>query len=345
MVSQSILTLRSPFTLINRLMKNLLYIHKISVVLLVTIAFLFSCEEERYEPATITFYPTLNATGTEPAIGVAGSPLTVTLKTSRRLIEDSQVNIRIEGNGVGYGNSYTTNPPQLEPGIVTLTIPKGEVNASFTFIPRNDQLFVPTNYQYKLIIDQTSNEIRSIGQKYFNLTVEDNTRAFFDENFNVCPGTKFTEQIVTGGSTWGCSTFGYPNETTSCREANAFGKGGTTPCNTYLVMSTPINGNDYSTLYISSLVYSRFTGSGEIKFVYSSNYSGSGNPEATGVTWTELNQINTNLPAAGTQVWKPVAHLIENVPTGNIYIGIQHKGGVTTSSSSWRIDNFEIKGF
>lgn len=325
-------------------MKNLLYIHKISVALLAVIAFLFSCEEERYEPATITFYPTLNAKSLEPEVGVAGSPVTVTLKTSRRLIEDSQVNIRIEGNGVGYGNSYTTNPPQLEPGIVTITIPKGQVDASFTFTPRNDQLFVPTNYQYKFTIDQTSNEIRSTGQKYFNLEVEDNTRAFFEEDFNTCPGTKFTEQIVTGGSTWGCSAFGYPNETTSCREANAFGKGGTQPSNTYLVMSSPVNGNDYSSLYISALVYSRFTGSGGIKFVYSANYSGTGNPEADGVTWTELSVINADIPAAGTQIWKPVAQFIEEVPNSNIYIGIQHKGGVTTSSSSWRIENFEIKG-
>jgi hypothetical protein len=327
-------------------MKNLLYTNRFVVCSLIVFAFLFSCEEERYEAATITFYPTFNATGVEPAVGVAGSPTTVTLKTSRRLIEDSQVNIRIEGNGVGYGSSYTTNPPQLEPGVVTLTIPKGEVQASFTFIPRNDQLFVPTNYQYTFTIDQTSNEIRSIGQKHFNLVVEDNTQAFFSENFNVCPGTKFTERLVAGSvSTWGCSTFGYPSETTSTREANAFGKGGTTACNSYLVMSAPIDGNNYSTLYISALVYSRFTGSGEIKFVYSSNYSGTGDPEAAGVTWTELSEINTNLPAAGTQVWKPLAHSLNDVPASDIYIAIQHKGGVTTSSSSWRIENFEIKGF
>lgn len=324
-------------------MKNLLYIHRISIALLVALAFLFSCEEDN-EPATVTFYPTLNAKGLEPDVDAAGSPITVTLKTSRRMLKDSYVNIRIEGNGAGYGNSYTTNPPQLEPGVVTLMVPKGQVQASFDFIPKNDDFFVPTGYKYDLIIDQTNNEIRSIGQNRFKVEVEDFTRAFFEENFNTCPGTKFVEEVVAGPSTWGCSSFGYPNETTSTREANAFGKGSTTPCNTYLVMDQPVNGNNYNMLYISALVYSRFTGSGGIKFVYSTTYTGTGNPEAAGVTWSELTSINSLLPAAGTQVWKPVSQSITDVPNANIYIAIQHQGGVTTSSSSWRIENFEIKG-
>lgn len=66
--------------------------------------------------------------------------------------------------------------------------------------------------------------------------------------------------------------------------------------------------------------------------------------ECLGVVWNELSEINANLPAAGTQVWKPVAQFVQPVPASNIYIAIQHKDGVTTSSSSWRIENFEIKG-
>lgn len=325
-------------------MKNLLYLYRISIVLIITLAFLFSCEEDN-EPATVTFYPSLNGKGIEPDLNATGTPITVMLKTSRRMLEDSRVNVRIEGNGAGYGNSYTTNPPQLEPGIITVLIPRGETQASFDFVPKNDDLFIPTGYKYNFIIDQTSNEIRSIGQKRFKVEVEDNTQAFFSENFNVCPGTKFVEEVVTGVSTWGCSAFGYPNETTSTREANAFGKGGTTGSNTYLIMDQPVDGTEYSgMLYISALVYSRFTGSGGIKFVYSTNYSGTGNPEADGVTWTELTEINSELPGAGTQVWKPVDQTISDVPPANIYIAIHHEGGVTTSSSSWRIENFEIKG-
>jgi hypothetical protein len=308
-------------------------------------AFLFSCEED-YEPATITFYPSLNAAGVEPDEAAAGLPLTVVLRTSRVLAEESKVNIRIEGNGAGYGNSYTTFPPQLEPGLVTLTVPRGENEVSFTFTPKNDGVFIPTDYQYTFTIDEIDNEIKSIGQKHFNMVVTDNTEAFFFDAFSSCPGTNFTERIASGVSTWGCSGFGYPDEASSnmCREANAFNKGGTGASNTYLVMTTPIDGTQYDFLYISAQVYSRFTGAGGIKFVYSTNYSGTGDPEADGVTWTEFSEINAALPAAGSQDWKGVAQLLENVGDDPVYIAIQHAGGTTGSSSSWRIDDFSIKG-
>lgn len=316
-----------------------------SIVSLIVFSFLVSCEEV-YDPATISFYPILNAAGVEPDQDVAGLPLTVVLRTSRVLLEDSKVNIRIEGNGPGYGSSYTTFPPQLEPGVVTLTVPRGEVETSFTFTPKNDGEFTPIDYRYTFTIDEIDNEIKSIGQKYFNMLVTDNTAAFLFEDFSACPGTNFTERIATGVSTWGCSGFGYPDDaqTNMCREANAFNKGGTTASNSYLVITNPVHGTEYNNLYISAQVYSRFTGAGGIKFVYSTNYSGTGNPEADGVTWTELSKINAALPAAGTQSWKGVAELLEDIGDEDVYIAIRHAGGTTASSSSWRIDDFSIKG-
>lgn len=306
---------------------------------------LWGCEE-KYEPATVTFYPALEAISAEPEESLAGTAYPVRLKTSRVMIEDSQINIRIIGNGAGYGFSYTTDPPQLEPGIVTITVPYGAADASFIFTPKNDGLFVPTNYQYTFTIEETSNVINSIGQKVFKMTVTDNTAPFFSESFDVCPDVNFVEHVVTGVSTWGCQGFGYPDElsTNRCREANAFGKGGSTGCNTYLVLSDAIDGSQYNSLFINAQVYSRFTGNGLIEFVYSTNYSGTGNPEATGVTWVSLQNINTNLPAPGSQVWKEVGELISNLPDAPIYVAIRHVGGNTTSSSSWRIDNFNLKG-
>lgn len=316
-----------------------------SIASLVVLALLFSCEED-YEPATITFYPSLNAQAVEPGEGETGSPQTIMLRTSRVLAEDSKVNIRIMGNGSGYGFSYETFPPQLEPGIVTLTIPRGEVSASFRFIPKNDGEFVPEDYQYTFTIDEMNHEIRSVGNKHFSMNVTDNTTAFVFEDFATCPGTNFTERIASGPSTWGCSGFGYPDEaqTNMCREANAFNKGGTEASNSYLVLTTPVDGALYNNLYISAQVYSRFTGAGGIKFVYSTNYSGTGNPEADGVTWTELTEINSELPAAGSQEWTAVAELVKDIGDEPVYIAIQHAGGTNASSSSWRIDDFSIKG-
>lgn len=321
------------------------YIQTYCIASLLMLTFLFSCDEEENEPATITFYPALAATGTEPDEGVSGSSLTVVLRSSRVLAEDSKVNIRIEGNGAGYGNSYTTYPPQLEPGIVTLTIPQGEVQTSFTFTPKNDGVFIPTDYQYTFSIDAVDNKIRSIGQKKFSMSVTDNTAAFVMEDFSSCPGS-FTEHIVSGPSTWSCSGYGNPDEAqgNNCIEANAYGDGGTTGCNTYLILTNPIDGSLYSNLYISAYVYSRYTGNGGISFVYSTNYSGSGDPEASGVTWTELEEMNAGIPAAASQTWTGVSTFLENVGDDPVYIAIHHSGGTTASSSNWRIDDFSIKG-
>lgn len=311
----------------------------------VLMSFLFSCDSEDFEPATITFYPTLATEVDEPAGDVIGQNVTITLRTSRVLIEDSQVNIRIEGNGAGYGNSYTTDPPQLQPGIVTLTIPRGEASATFTFTPKNDDIFVPTDYHYTFTLVESSNAIKSFGQKQFALKVKDSTVPFFLEEFPTCPGTKFTERIGGGSgvSTWGCSGFGYPDEAQAnmCREANAYNKGGSGACNTYLV-SQVIDGTQYNEIYINAFVYSRFAGNGGISFKYSTNYDGTGNPDEA--TWINLDEINRNLPVAGSQVWKSVGQMIYNLPDGPVYIAVHHQGGSTTSSSSWRIDNVSIKG-
>jgi hypothetical protein len=126
-------------------------------------------------------------------------------------------------------------------------------------------------------------------------------------------------------------------------EANSFNKGNATGCNTYLVVNTVIDGSAYENLYISTDVYSRFTGNGGIAFVYSTNYSGTGNPEADGVVWTEIEDLNKGIPAAGTQKWTNTTALIPS-PGGPMYIAVHHYGGTTASSSSWRIDNFSVKG-
>jgi hypothetical protein len=317
---------------------------KIYSITAALILFFFSCEED-YQQVTLTFYPTLEGVSVEPAIDAAGSPSVVKLRTSRVLAEDSKVNIRIAGNGAGYGNSYTTSPPQLQPGIITLTIPRGEVETQFTFTPKNDNVFIPTDYQYTFSIEATNADIKSVGQGNFKMTVTDNTAGFIDEKFAACPSALFSERVVDGPNTWACSGFGSPDEAqaNSCMEANSFNKGNATGCNTYLVINEVIDGSAYENLYISTDVYSRFTGSGGIEFVYSTDYSGSGNPEADGVTWAPIEKLNAGIPAAGTQKWTNTTALIE-APDGPIYIAVHHSGGTTASSSSWRIDNFSIKG-
>ncbi len=306
---------------------------------------LLSCSEEQYEQATITFYPTLMAEVMEPDAGTSGNPYTVDLRTSRILAAETSVNIRIEGNGAGYGYSYTTFPPQLEPGIVTVTIPAGEKTSSFTFTPMNDGIAEGSDYHYTFTIAEANASVKSIGQGIFRFTVKE--RPVFEENFDECSGTvpQFTEQIVPGAmaaTTWGCTTFGYPEESTSAAEANAYGKGEGTS-NSYLVITEPLDASALNSLLVNCKVYSRFTGAGSLKLVYSTNYTGTGNPEADGVTWSEVEGASDMMPTAGSRVWTDVSGTIPDAGDGSLYIAFQFIGGTTSSSSNWRIENFEVK--
>lgn len=305
-----------------------------------------SCEEEKFEPATITFYPTLHASADEPNEGETGTTYTILLKTSRVLLEESQVNIRINGNGAGYGYSYVTEPAQLEPGIITLTIPRGQAEASFKFRPVFDGLFEPTNYEYTFTIDAFSKSINSVGQKSFKMSVADNTQPFVSINFNGNSLAGFTERKVVGpqfmtSNVWAVFS---SNHTSAYAEGNAYNKGGTGTSNAYLVLDEPIDGTEYDVLYVEANVQSWFSGNGTVKFKYSTNYSGTGDPEAGGTVWHDLPSINDNIPAPGSRTWKKLGSLIENFGEGSVYIAIQHTGGSNSSSSSWRIDDFIIKG-
>lgn len=321
----------------------------INYILTFAMLILFSCREEDFKPATVTFYPTLAGTLVEPEDGT-GASATITVVASRVLSETSQVNIRIRGNGAGYGYSYVTNPPQLTPGVVTLTIPQGENTASFSFAAKADGISECNGYFYEFEIIGGSKSINSIGQKLYNMFVTDSSPGIIDYHFEDCNTTPvgMTEVRPAGdnvmqAATWACTSFGYPNDNTRALEANAFSKGAGIS-NAYLV--TPaIDASNLDGICINAQVYSRFTGSGEIKFLYSTNYSGTGDPQAEGVVWTELTAINNTLPAAGSRVWTSVNATVNNLEADDVYVAIQYVGGTTTSASSWRIDDLKIKGF
>jgi hypothetical protein len=320
----------------------------ITLFVFVGLSVLFSCHEEEFEQATVTFHPTLYATLSEPEVGV-GQSSTITVKTSRVMTETSQVNVKIKGNGAGYGYSYVTNPPQLEQGIVTVSILKGENSGSFTFAPKSDGIAECTGYNYELEIVGASKFIKSIGQSVFSMFVADNSPGIFDFDFEDCNSSPvgLTEVKPAGSNvmqanTWGCTSFGYPSETTRALEANAFGKGAGTS-NAYAVTDS-VDMTELTGLCISGFVYSHFSGAGEINFLYSTNYSGDGDPEAEGVVWTEISAINSAMPAAGSRAWKSVNAILTDLPATKVYIAIQYKGGTATSASNWRVDDLKIKG-
>jgi hypothetical protein len=319
-----------------------------NTVLLFVMSIAVSCVDEKYEPATVTFYPTLKAELDEPLPGMEASPYTISLLASRPLAQETKVNVKIEGNGAGYGYSYTTFPPQLEPGIVTLTIPVGETSTFFNFTPMNDGIVEFQNYNYTFTIAEANGSVKSVGQGTFEFTVIE--PPFYDEYFDNCTGIPagLKEEIVPGAmsaSAWGCTNFGYPevaNGTMYALEANAFGKG-PGESNSYLIIDQAINDPTFTEVFVSAQVYSRFSGAGILKMLYSTNYSGTGNPEAEGVIWTEVPGTASLMPSAGSQEWTTVEGTLTGIEGQMVYIAFQYIGGTTTSASNWRIDDVILK--
>ena len=78
--------------------------------------------------------------------------------------------------------------------------------------------------------------------------------------------------------------------------------------------------------------WTRFTDSGipapQIKFLYSTNYSGSGNP--TAATWTEL---SFNAPAANSLTDTPSGNIdISGISGTNVYFAFQYLSSGTGAS-------------
>lgn len=133
---------------------------------------------------------------------------------------------------------------------------------------------------------------------------------------------------------------GGPSIYDGCILASAFG-GNLGTDNTYLIVG-PFNLANFSSVQLSFDFRVEYdTGPGSISFKYSTNYPGSGNPEASGVSWTDLSGINSQLPTTNTAYTNISSSF--SLQTNNVFIGIHFSGGMSSNSKRFRIDNFWLK--
>ncbi|MCS6822912.1 MAG: DUF5017 domain-containing protein [Cytophagaceae bacterium] len=153
------------------------------------------------------------------------------------------------------------------------------------------------------------------------------------------PADKWAEEVVPGAKTdrgWAYRNAG--GKTGGGMVASGFG-GNPGTDNTYLIAG-PFNFDLYTTVNIKFDVQSKYSPDpGDLKLKYSTNYSGSGNPELA--TWTEITSVNSQLPATDN-VWTCVVADISSINGTNIYIAFHYKDGTNTDSKQWTIDNFEL---
>jgi hypothetical protein len=108
--------------------------------------------------------------------------------------------------------------------------------------------------------------------------------------------------------------------------------------------------------YMSTTTGGGFPVPSALKILISSNYSGTGNPWANGVTWTDITSLSTLSPGSTTSnyptSYTPSGTIDLSAYTGTVYIAFRYEGtdavsGTTVAgdaTSAWEIDNIKVWG-
>ena len=159
------------------------------------------------------------------------------------------------------------------------------------------------------------------------------------EDFSVPNG--FIEAVVPGFKTdrgWGCRADG--TDGSRGVRASAFG-GEDGEDNAWLIMDS-FDATPYSEISLTFDVQSPFSGPGDLLVLYSSDYSGSGDP--TSASWAQLDNIASQLPAQGASVFATVTTSPCDLSGSSVYIAFQYINGTSGASSAWSIDNLVLAG-
>ncbi len=151
----------------------------------------------------------------------------------------------------------------------------------------------------------------------------------------------FIEEVIAGSKVdrgWGCRGFG----TDGSRAVNASAFGGDAGVdNAWLIMDS-FDASSFTDISINFDVQSYYSGPGDLHVFYSVDYSGSGDP--TSATWVEFNDVASQLPAKGSQVFNKVVTSPVVINSSTVYLAFQFVDGTDSDSASWIIDNLEVRG-
>ncbi|WOO42629.1 lamin tail domain-containing protein [Rubellicoccus peritrichatus] len=167
-----------------------------------------------------------------------------------------------------------------------------------------------------------------------SVTVSATPGAINSEDFN---GTStWINQTVSGVSDW----------STSGGNASADGFGGDADENHYLV--SPVLDFSSGVDFTISFDYGEAFDGPNLELLYSTNYSGSGDPEASGVIWTSVGFTfnDTSTTAAFSSFSSGDVALPASLEgESTVYLAFKYTAdGTDTGSEQWQIDNIIVKG-
>lgn len=164
-------------------------------------------------------------------------------------------------------------------------------------------------------------------------------------NFNNCPAPNlpdgFTQYSVTGSIIWSCTKFGrtYTVDPSSdyAVQINGFSGGTNVPNVDWLISpSFDLTATTYPLLSF----WSRTAFNGDVlQLKVSTNYPGTGDPNAPGIIWTDL---NGKFPLPTSDVWTESSNINLSAYKGsNVYIAFVYES-TDEEGARWTIDDFRI---
>jgi Family of unknown function (DUF5689)/Domain of unknown function (DUF5017) len=271
----------------------------------------------------------------------------VKVTTIDQAMNDSYLNKLIEFNNVEFSNTdilTTYYDPNNDLG--------GATNHTLMDLQGNSVIFRTSSYSNfaAKAVATGSGKVRGIMTKYgtdyqFMVRSEgdiDMTGTRFSPLLNESFSTGFSNWVnysVSGAQVWAySSTFGNPG---ACAKMSGYAT--TNNTNEDWLISPSQNLSSLSSATVSFDNAYKFTGD-PIQILVSNNYSGSGDPYATGVTWTTL--IGATL-SSGNYAWASSGALDISTFTGvgneAIYIAFKYNSS-TSAGSTWELDNVKIAG-
>ena len=174
------------------------------------------------------------------------------------------------------------------------------------------------------------------------VTGNDPTQTVYD--FNACTGGPalsdgWMQYSVSGPQTWACTSFGrdpanpsgtaaYPNAV----QMNGYASGNV-PNEDWLISPALTLANTTYPL-LSYWTRTAFNGPA-LRLLVSTNYSGTGDPNASGVTWTDL---NASFPAPASDVWETSSLDLSAYKTGTVYVAFVYTS-TTNGAARWTVDD------
>lgn len=214
---------------------------------------------------------------------------------------------------------------------ITLNKTNGNSYSTVSAIPAKSE---GVTVYYKIEVTDDSSDVTITSQ--YSYTVNDNfyNVSVIDEPFTNCPPTGWLTYSITSNKNWTCAS-GYELMN---------GYGGDVASNDWLI-SPLFNLDGYHNEYLAFKSWTRYTDIGNhpaVKIKYSTNYSGTGNPELA--SWTEL---SATWPTENSQSWTSSGNIdISSILGDQVYFAFQYTstGIVSDAAAIWEIDSVKIIG-